>query len=95
MISTLISPFFRWRQRWRHRRRIRRNPLYDFGAMQSLRERLAVGENLHSNAWDDTIKHCSVLQVEIVRALAEYLENRDIDSTGLREEAKTDRECVS
>ena len=57
--------------------------------MQSLRERLAVGENLHSNAWDDTIKHSSVLQAEILRSLAEYLENRDIDSTGLREEAKT------
>jgi hypothetical protein len=67
---------------------MRRDPWYDFGAVHSLRERLAVGEHMHSNTWDDALRTCYVVQLELVRALAEYLDARDIDSTGFREEAK-------
>ncbi len=88
LMSTAMSPLGRWRQRWLHRRRVRRDLLYDLGAVESLRERLAVGEHMHSNAWDDALRTSSVVQVELFRALVEYLDTRGIETSGLREEAK-------
>jgi hypothetical protein len=89
LMSTVLAPLGRWRQHWLHRRHVSRDLLYDLGAVQSLRERLAVGEHLHSNAWDDALNISSVVQAEVFRALAEFLDARGIDASGLREEAKT------
>jgi hypothetical protein len=88
VVSALTAPVGRWWLLLRHRRDIRGNLLYDFGAVQSLREQLAVGEQMHLNAWEDTIRNCAVIQVELLRALADFLEEHRIDATGLREDAK-------
>jgi len=88
LTRVLLTPYRRWHTRWVERRLIRRDPLYDFGAVNSIRERLAVGEHHHSNTWDDALKAVYVVQLDLTRALEEYLTKLDIDTTGLREDVK-------
>jgi hypothetical protein len=62
-----------------HRRSSRRGFITDFGTDASLREELALGQDMHYDAFVDTIGHAERLQYRMIKATADYLTARNVD----------------
>jgi hypothetical protein len=73
----------------RHRRHTTHGGPFEFGADTSLRERLALGQRMHYNAFDDTLGHLRRLQHRLTKAFADYLTSHNIDLQGFIEESAT------
>lgn len=85
-----LQPVVRSVTSWHHQRFTGRGGAFEFGAVTSLREHLAMGQRMHYNAFEDALNHLRRLQHRLMKAFAEYLKSRDIDLAGFSEEsAKT------
>jgi hypothetical protein len=89
LVSALAAPLRRGWNRRSQRRRIRYDEFYNYGAVRSLREILAFGERLHSNAREDLVRSFETIEPSVTKAVVEYLKDRGIDTTKLEDAAKT------
>ncbi|HEX5997302.1 MAG TPA: hypothetical protein VFY84_19350 [Jiangellales bacterium] len=87
--AALLAPVGRLAAGRRHRRRLHRGRPFDFGAAESLREHLAMGQSLHYNALVDQMGHADRLQHRLIVAVAEYLDECGIDSRDFTGQSQT------
>lgn len=85
----LFIPLFRWNKRRAKRRLIRENPIFDYGAVTSVRE--LASSNLYSHYFQklDTEMFLKIVEKQILDTLVDFLDDRHIDTSDLRSRQDT------
>jgi hypothetical protein len=94
-ISCLVAPFglfgtvfddvHQWRQLRRFRRTMRTDPLYNYGAGQSLRQALEQPNYLHYFQQTDADFYSKVIERKLFDELVQFLDDHEIDTSDIKD----------
>jgi hypothetical protein len=85
LLGTAFDEFKQWRQLRRFRRTMRTDPLYDYGAAQTLRQALEQPNYLHYFQKTDSDFYSKVIERKLFDELVQFLDDHEIDTSDIKE----------
>lgn len=84
VIGTLLEPITNWRQKQAMRKMIRKNPMFDYGAVTSIRELASSTQYRHYFQKLDKEMLIKIVERQILDSITDFLDEHDIDTSDLK-----------
>lgn len=89
LLGEVIRPISQWWQRRTNRRLVRENPMFDYGALTSIRELASSGNYRHYFQKLDKEMVFKIISTQILDSITDYLDAHNIDTSELRSRQDT------
>jgi hypothetical protein len=87
--SAALGPYRRWRRQRVARRLISENPLFDYGATQTLRESATAPDYRRYFQKLDREFYLKMIETQVLNSILEFLDAKNVDTSDLRERRTT------